>query len=243
MSAESFGPDRLPPQSRDAERCVLGSMLRDNAVIPDVINIVRADNFYFDAHQKIYSGITRIFDDGKPVDLVILAEHLRSEKQLEDVGNYAYLAELWEAAPTAANAEYYARIVREKGITRSLIHATTEILRDAYDQAYPADQLLENAERQILEIAELGTTGQTADLQTALDEAYARIDARSQHAYTRVSGTDKYLIVLNFSTDPVNYKVPNGIKTTQLVISNLVNTADIGDTLHMRPWEARIYKF
>src|SRR5262245_14440202 len=107
--------DRVPPQSREAERCVLGSMLRDNAVIPDVINIVRADNFYFDAHQKIYTGIERIFDDGKPVDLVLLAEHLRAEKQLEDIGNYAYLAELWEAAPTAANAEYYARIVREKG--------------------------------------------------------------------------------------------------------------------------------
>ena len=68
------GADRVPPQeSRDAERCVLGSMLRDNIVIPDIINIIRTENFYFDAHQKIFDAVTRIFDDGKPVDLVILA--------------------------------------------------------------------------------------------------------------------------------------------------------------------------
>lgn len=182
------GIERVPPQSREAERCVLGSMLRDNSVIPDIINLVRTENFYYAAHQKIFDAMTRIYDRGQPVDLVILAEYLRDEKVLEDVGSYAYLAELWEAAPTAANAEYYARIVRDKGITRSLIHATTEILRDAYDQAYPAEQLLESAERQILEIAELGVTGQTIDLIQALDEAYARIDQRTSKAHLTTSG-------------------------------------------------------
>jgi len=180
--------DRLPPQSRDAERSVLGSMLRDNDVIADVVQLVKADNFYLDAHQRVFQSIWEIYDQGKPVDLIILAEYLQAKGLFEDVGKGQYLAELWDAAPTAANAEYYARIVRDKGITRHLIHASTEILRDAYNQSDSAEDLLAKAERQILEIAELGTTGQTADLQTALDEAYARIDARSQHAYTRVSG-------------------------------------------------------
>jgi replicative DNA helicase len=175
-------------------------MLRDNSVIPDIINIVRAENFYYAAHQTIFSAITRIYDRGHPVDLVLLAEHLRDEKKLEDVGSYAYLAELWEAAPTAANAEYYARIVRDKGITRSLIHATTEILRDAYDQAYPADQLLESAERQILEIAELGVTGQTIDLVQALDEAYARIDQRTSKAHLTTSGLPTGFVDLDEKT-------------------------------------------
>ena len=98
------GIDRVPPQSREAERCVLGSMLRDNAVIDDVTQILRTDNFYFDAHQKIFEAIQQIHRDGSPADLVILSEYLRTQKQLEDVGNYPYLAELWEAAPTAANA-------------------------------------------------------------------------------------------------------------------------------------------
>src|ERR671937_35959 len=117
MAPEREGPEqRLPPQSREAERCVLGSMLRDNDVI----------------------------------------------------GGYPYLAELWDAAPTAANAEYYARIVRDRSIVRNLIHVSTEILRDAYDQAQPAEELLGAAERKILDIAEKGVTGNTQTLMDAI---------------------------------------------------------------------------
>ncbi len=184
------GLDRVPPQSREAERCVLGSMLRENLVINDVVQIVSEESFYFDAHQKIFRALKTIYDSGKPVDLVILAEYLAAQKQLEDVGRGAYLAELWDAAPTAANAEHYARIVREKGITRSLIHASTEILRDAYDQSQPADELLQKAERQVFEIAERGVVGETVDLVKALDEAYARIDSRAE-ASTRRSAASR----------------------------------------------------
>src|SRR5437016_5996124 len=175
MPPDQGGAERLPPQSREAERCVLGSMLRDNAVIGDVIQIVRAENFYTDAHQKIYQGITTLYDRGHPVDLVVLAELLKEQKQIEDVGNYAYLGELWDAAPTAANAEYYARIVRDKALVRHLIHAGTEILRDAYDQSMSADELLEVAERKILDIAQMGIIGQAITLEEALREAYDRI--------------------------------------------------------------------
>lgn len=194
------GLERVPPQSREAERCVLGSMLRDNMVINDVLQIVNEESFYFDAHQKIFRAVRTIHDSGKPVDLVILAEHLNSQKQLEDVGRGAYLAELWDAAPTAANAEHYAHIVREKGITRSLIHASTEILRDSYDQSQPADELLAKAERQVLEIAELGVVGQTVTLVEALDETYARIDARNQHKHTSVSGVPTGFVDLDEMT-------------------------------------------
>jgi len=75
------GPDRLPPQSREAERCVLGSMLRDNAVIGDVLQIVRAENFYTDAHQKIFTAITTLYDRGEPADLVVLADLLGAGKR------------------------------------------------------------------------------------------------------------------------------------------------------------------
>jgi replicative DNA helicase len=212
--------DRVPPQSRDAERCVLGSMLRDNIVIPDIINIVRADNFYFDAHQKIYNAMTSIYDAGNPVDLVILAEYLMGQQQLADVGGAPYLAELWDAAPTAANAEHYARIVREKGITRALIHASTEILRDAYDQAFPADQLLETAERQVLEIAELGVTGQTVELKEALDEAYHRIDQRTGRSHQSVTGVPTGFIDLD--------QLTAGLQGNELII--LAARPSIGKT-------------
>src|SRR5947209_5879465 len=153
-------------------------MLRDNSVIGDVVQIIRPDNFYADAHQKIYQGVIALYDKGHPVDLVLLADHLKEQQQIEDVGGYGYLGELWDAAPTAANAEYYARIVRDKAIIRNMIHAATEVLRDAYEQTKPADELLGDAERKILDVAELGITGQTFTIQDAIKEAYDRIDAR-----------------------------------------------------------------
>src|SRR3954469_13548561 len=171
--------DRTTPHSRDAERCLLGSMLRDNVVINDVIQLVKTDNFYFDAHQKIWQGVVALNDKASPVDLVTLAEWLREQKFVEDIGGFPYLADLWEAAPTAANVEYYAKIVREKAIIRTLIHASNEILRDAYDQVQPADELLGDAERKILEVAEIGVTGHATTLQEAINEAYERIDARA----------------------------------------------------------------
>src|SRR5437762_3282667 len=124
MPLEKELVERLPPFSREAERCVLGSMLRDNAVIGDILQIVRPDNFYADAHQKIFQGVCDLYDKGHPVDLVVLAELLKERKQIDDVGGYGGLAELWDAAPTAANAEYYARIVRDKSVIRNLIHAS-----------------------------------------------------------------------------------------------------------------------
>jgi replicative DNA helicase len=184
MSAENGSPERMTPQSREAERCVLGSMLRDNNVIGDVLQILRRENFHFDAHQKVFEGVSHLYDKAHPVDLVTLAEWLREQKFIEDIGGYAYLGDLWDSAPTAANAEYYARIVRDKAIVRNLISAGNEILRDSYNQSTSADELLEGAERRILEVAQLGITGETMTLDDALSEAFDRIDARSQKDYS-----------------------------------------------------------
>src|SRR6516164_6685703 len=209
MSTDQGGVERLPPQNREAERCVLGSMLRDNGVIGDVLQIVREENFYTDAHQKTFKAITALYDRGHPVDLVMLANFLQEQKQLEDVGP-AYLAELWDVAPTAANAEYYARIVRDKAIVRNLIHAGTEILRDAYDQVMPADELLEGAERKILDIAEMGITGQTYTMAQALTEAYDRIDTRQQRDQLSISGLPTGFIDLDEKTA--------GLQNSELII-------------------------
>jgi replicative DNA helicase len=210
MPPDQGGTDRLPPQSREAERCVLGSMLRDNGVIGDVLQIIREENFYADAHQKILNAIVTLYDRGQPVDMVLLAELLKERGQIEDVGGYAYLAELWDAAPTAANAEYYARIVREKAVVRHLIHASTEILRDSYDQVMPADELLEAAERKILDIAQMGITGQTYTLSQAVTEAYDRIDTRQQRDQFSISGLSTGFVDLNDKTA--------GLQNSELII-------------------------
>lgn len=210
MSADLIPPDRLPPQSKEAEMGVLGSILRDNAVLNDVQQIIRPDNFYYDAHQKIFNAVNDTYNDGKPVDLLILHEVLKQRKQLDDVGGVAYLAELWDAAPTAANAEYYARIVREKAIVRNLIHASTELLRDAYDGVMAADELLGAAERKVLEIAEKGTTGETHTLDKVLKDAFDRIDSRTGKENLAVSGIATGFIDLD--------NITAGLQNSELVI-------------------------
>jgi replicative DNA helicase len=210
MSSDQGGPDRLPPQSREAERSVLGSMLRDNTVIGDVVQVIRVESFYLDAHQKIFNAITGLYDRGHPVDLVVLAEVLKEQKFIEDIGGYAYLAELWDAAPTAANAEYYARIVRDKAIVRNVIHAGNEVLRDAYDQAMPADELLESAERKILDIAQMGITGQTFTLAEAVKDAWDRLDARQQRDHLSISGLPSGFIDLD--------SITAGLQNSELII-------------------------
>ena len=188
MSFESTNPERMPPQSRDAEKSVIGSVLRDNQVLSDLLQIIRPDNFYFDAHQKIFTAILELYNDGKPVDPVILFECLKAKKQIEDIGGASYIGELWDAAPTAANAEYYARIVREKALIRNLIHTSTELLRDAYDGVTSADELIGMAERKVLEIAEKGTTGETFTLERTLIDTFNRIDERAGKAHLSVTG-------------------------------------------------------
>jgi replicative DNA helicase len=209
MSDEMIGQDRLPPQSREAEKGVIGSVLRDNESLHDVGQIIRPENFYFDAHQKIFQAIVDLYQEGKPVDLVILFELLKARKQIEDVGGAAYLAELWEAAPTAANAEYYSRIVRDKAVVRNLIHTNTELLRDAYDGVMSADELLGQAERKILEIAEKGTTGETSSLGDAITEAFDRLDAKQSNSLA-VSGLPYGYVDLD--------EVTAGLHNNELVI-------------------------
>ncbi|QVL32502.1 replicative DNA helicase [Telmatocola sphagniphila] len=181
--------DRLPPQNRDAERSVLGSVLRDNDVINDIVKIILdPEYFYFDYHQKIYRAMLEIDKISSPIDLVILAEKLKQLQWIEDIGGYSYLAELWDAAPTAGNALYYAEIVKEKALVRALIHVNTDILKEAYDPVQPADELLGMAERRILEIAERGVTSDTATLQEALRDAFHRMDARKSGDHADLSG-------------------------------------------------------
>jgi replicative DNA helicase len=172
-------PPHLPPQNLEAERSVLGSMLRDNHCIAEVAALLRRDNFYTDAHQKVFAAILHLWDGGAPADTVTVAALLIQRGQIHDVGGN-YLADLWDAAPTAANAVYYARIVREKALVRSLIHVSTEILRDAYDQVAPPGEMLEAAERKIFALSQLGAAGSAIPVGDAVDPCLRRIDARRE---------------------------------------------------------------
>jgi len=180
--------DRLPPQNRDAERGVIGGILRDPDTLPTVQQIIVADNFYFDAHQKIYQALCDLSHEGQPLDLVLLYDKLRKNKQIEDVGGKEYLADLWESVPTGANAEYHARLVRDTAMIRGLIHAGNEILRDSYDRTQSADELVAQAERKIMDIAKSSMVGEVNTLADTIHKAFERLDSRIGKDNLAISG-------------------------------------------------------
>ena len=172
--------DRLPPQNLDAEQGVLGAVLLDNDVLHEVMSILRVDDFYRDNHQIIFKTIRDLYDEGKPVDLIILAEELRRREELQKVGGDEALASLVAGVPHAANAKYHAQIVREKAVARELIESANEILREGYANTHTADELLESAERRIFQIAEEQVSGETVELKDVVTQAMARISARAE---------------------------------------------------------------
>jgi replicative DNA helicase len=190
MAGDNGDVDRLPPHNREAERSMLGSMLRDNLIIPEIVQKVRAEDFYVFGHQKIFEGIASLAVElGKGVDYITLGDWLKEKKYLEDAGGHGYLVDLWDAAPGGVgNARHYADIVRQKSIVRNLIHACNDLSQQAYDQGIAATDLLDSAERRIFEIAEMGLTGETKTLQEAIFEAYQRLDQRKQRGDAEYSG-------------------------------------------------------
>ena len=145
--------ERIPPQNLAAEQSVIGSMLLDKNAVVRVIEILHPDSFYRDAHRFIYETILDLFDRGEPVDLVTVSEALKKSGKLDAVGGAVYVADLLNSVPTAANVEYYAKIVDEKAVLRRMIETGTKIVTDAFRDPEDVDQVLDQAEKMIFDIA------------------------------------------------------------------------------------------
>jgi replicative DNA helicase len=170
--------DRLPPQNLDAEKAVIGSLLLDCNLCDEVALILHTEDFYADANQKLYHHLIEMHGSGKRIDAMLLVERLKQAGDFEAVGGAAYLAEVAQSVPYAANAVYYAQIVREKATLRDLIHAGTEILRDAYDTTIDPLEIVSHAEQKIFAVHDQRSNDQVTGIQDLLVEAFDRIDAR-----------------------------------------------------------------
>jgi len=145
--------DRIPPQDLVAEQSVIGSMLLDKNAVVRAVEILRPESFYRDAHRFIYETMIELFDRGEPVDLVTVTDALRKAGKLDAAGGAVYLADLLNSVPTAANMEFYAKIVEEKSVLRRLIEAGTKIVAEAFQATEDVDQILDQAEKTIFGIA------------------------------------------------------------------------------------------
>ncbi len=168
--------DKIPPQSIEAEQSVLGSMIIEKEAIFSAAELLRESDFYRTAHQKIFGAIAALSEKGEPVDLVTLADELQRRHALEEAGGTAYLSALAGAVPTAANVQYYALIVREKAILRSLIHTATRIVEGCLEGPPDVEEFLDYAEQQIFEIGKQGKQQGFSPLKEVLKETFDRIE-------------------------------------------------------------------
>lgn len=142
--------DRLPPQNIEAEQAVLGAIFLEPSSLTIASEILIPEDFYRASHQKIFNVMLKLSDQGKAVDLITVTEELAAANILEDTGGVSYLSELAASVPTAANIEYYARIVEEKSLLRRLIRTATAIAQDGYTREDEVDAVLEEAEKEFL---------------------------------------------------------------------------------------------
>ncbi len=151
---------KLPPHSLEAEQSVLGGLLLDNEAADRVGDVAAADDFYSDAHRVVYRHVMQLIGEGKPADVITLAESLSSAQRLEYVGGLAYLGALVQNVPTAANIRHYAQIVRDRSILRQLAATAGAIAETAYNPlGRSAKTVLDEAEAKVLHIAEQGARG------------------------------------------------------------------------------------
>lgn len=148
---------KLPPYSIEAERSVIGGLMLDPQAWEKVSELVMSDDFYRPEHRAIFAVIARLADDSEPADVVTISERLDKRGELEEIGGVAYLIEVVESTPSASNIASYAEIVRERSILRRLISTTNDINSRAYQpEGMTAAEVLEDAERQIFQLAEGG---------------------------------------------------------------------------------------
>lgn len=173
--------DKLPPQNIEAEMAVLGSMLIDEDAISVATERLDKDAFYKDTHQRIFEAILELYNANKAVDLITLTDELKRKMLLEEVGGVSFLSALANSVPTAANISHYVKIVKEKGILRSLINNSTKIVSLCYESDGNVDELVDHAERLVFEVSDRKHHGSYIHLKEIIKDSIETIDRLYQN--------------------------------------------------------------
>ena len=178
---DAITAERTLPHNLEAERSVLGAILKHNEAFNHAAEILDSRDFFRDAHRRIFERMIALSERGDAIDLVTLKEELARSGELEEVGGPSYVALLADGVPRSANVEYYARIVKEKSTVRNLIYSSNKILAEAYEGEQEADLLLDEAERLIFSIAEGRIRAGFVPLRDLVQSSFATIEQLQQH--------------------------------------------------------------
>jgi len=167
---------RIPPQAVELEEAVLGAIMLEKDAVLSVLDILRPDSFYKEAHQKIYKAIVDLSMSEKAIDILTVTEELKRKKELEDVGGPLYITQLTSKVASAAHLEFHARIIQQKYIQRELIRVSSAIQKSAYDETIDVDDLLDMAESELFDIAEGNIKKETAKINVLIKDAINQIE-------------------------------------------------------------------
>jgi replicative DNA helicase len=178
--AISMDIGKMPPQAVELEEAVLGAIMLEKDAVIAVIDILKADSFYKDAHQKIFRAIIDLSTNERPIDILTVAEELKKNKQLEEVGGPYYISQLTSRVASAANIEFHARIIQQKYIQRELIRITSDIQTKSYDESLDINDLLDYSESQLFEIAQGNIKKEIVKINLLLQDAIKQIEEASK---------------------------------------------------------------
>src|SRR5689334_13838718 len=201
--------ERTPPHDIAAEQCVLGGMLLSKDAISDVLEVIRPHDYYRPAHQLVHEVILDLYGRGEPADAVTVAAELTRRGEVGRVGGADYLHTLIASVPTAANAGYYARIVRERAILRRLVEVGTRIVQLGYSGDGEADDLVDQAQAEVYSVTDRRVSEDYLPLSEIMPGALDEIEAIGSHG-GRMTGVPTGFADLDSLT--------NGLHPGQMVV-------------------------
>ncbi|WP_182200325.1 replicative DNA helicase [Paraliobacillus salinarum] len=179
--SESWEEQRTPPHNMEAEQAVLGAIFLEPESMSTASELLVPSDFYRASHQRIFQVMMQLSDRGEPIDLVTVTTALSNAKLLDDVGGVSFLSDLANAVPTAANIGYYTKIVEEKALLRRLIRTATDIVTESFSKEDEVEEVLSEAEKNILEVSNRKNSGAFKNIKDVLIEVYDNIEQLHQN--------------------------------------------------------------
>ena len=201
--------DRGMPASPDAERTILGAILLDNHACNEASEALQPEDFYLDAHRRIFAGMAGLSARGQAIDIITLTEELSLRKEVESVGGVAYISSLIDGVPHQPSIAQYVKIVKDKSLLRALIHASNSAIAQALDQSDSAEQIIESAETAIFQIAEDRINEGFLSIPAIVNDSFGTIDKLLDRGH-RITGLETHYTSLDEMT--------SGLQKSELVI-------------------------
>ena len=209
VSNQQLADGKMPPQAVELEEAVLGALMLEKDALTEVIDILKPQSFYKDAHARIFSAIHELFNRSEPVDILTVTQELKKTGELDIVGGAYYITQLTNRVASAANAEFHARIIAQKFIQRELIRVSTKTINDAYEEGSDVFDLLDNAESSLFSIMEGNIKKNYDKMSTLINKAIEQIEITRKNKGS-FSGVSSGLTALD--------RLTNGWQKSDLVI-------------------------